>query len=227
MKKTFIKNLIVIFLFFLSSELLVLPLTLFHIDISQMSLLGKSVYLIITQIIYMVFLISLYFNDFKIFIRDYRSHAKKYISFGFRWWFVGYVIMAASNLLILILTPNSMAGNEQGIRELFKTVPLYMCVSTILYAPIVEEITFRGAIKNLIKNPLLYIIISGFFFGFLHVFSSFDSLWNLLYLIPYCALGCIFAYAYHKTKNLLVPISMHMFHNSLAVIMLLVARMVS
>jgi len=91
----------------------------------------------------------------------------------------------------------------------------------MIYAPLTEELIFRKSIRDVIKNKWLYIIISGLIFGGLHVVSSIDSLIDLIYLIPYCSLGFVFASLYIKTNNIYSTIVAHSFHNTLALLLYL------
>lgn len=124
--------------------------------------------------------------------------------------------MMLSNLLIASLNGGNIAGNEQTIRDLFVKNPVYIFLSAVLIAPIIEELIFRQGIRNIIpKNNTLFIIVSGLIFGSLHVIGNITSGLDLLYLIPYCTPGFIFAYLLTKTDNILVPASMHFFHNGI------------
>ena len=53
----------------------------------------------------------------------------------------------------------------------------------------------------------------------MHVVSSFESFSDLIYIITYSIPGFVFAYTLVKSENIFVPISLHMFHNTLTVIM--------
>ena len=55
----------------------------------------------------------------------------------------------------------------------------------------------------------------------LHIISYITSPIDLVYLIPYSALGIAFALLYHKTNNIFSTITMHAMHNLLAVILYL------
>ena len=93
----------------------------------------------------------------------------------------------------------------------------------MLYAPLTEELIFRKSIGKALKNKWLFIFISGFIFGGLHVISSVNGLIDLVYLVPYCSLGCILALLYYKTNNIFSSIAAHSFHNTLALILYLVS----
>ena len=129
--------------------------------------------------------------------------------------------MVISNGIISVITNGSLAGNEESVRELIDKFPIYMAFQVMLYAPITEEMIFRKAIKKSIDNKWLYILISGFIFGGLHVIGNVETSLDWLYLIPYCSLGFIFAMLYNRTNNIFSTITAHSFHNTLALILYL------
>lgn len=86
-----------------------------------------------------------------------------------------------------------------------------LCVSVL--APFCEEWLCRGMIlRGLLArkmNPALAIIISAFFFAFIHL--------NPWQAIPAFLLGCLFGYVYYKTGSLKLTMFMHFVNNTLAV----------
>ena len=123
--------------------------------------------------------------------------------------------MVVSNLILIFITNGSIAGNEEAVRDMIDKVPLYMAFSSILYAPFTEELIFRKCIKDVIKNKWLYVIASFLFFGGAHVISMANNIVDLLYIVPYGALGATFALAYYKTDTVYTFITFHIIHNSL------------
>ena len=51
--------------------------------------------------------------------------------------------MGVTNTIISGFTNMNISSNESSVREYIKLLPIYMSFSTVIYAPIVEEITFR------------------------------------------------------------------------------------
>ena len=96
-------------------------------------------------------------------------------------------------------------------------MPIYMIFSSCIYAPFAEEMVFRKSLRNCFNNKVLYILLSGLIFGSMHLLSA-SSIVELVFLVPYSALGCAFAYMYSKTDNIFVPMSFHMVHNTIIVI---------
>ena len=120
--------------------------------------------------------------------------------------------MGFSNYIIQNFTGSTISGNESSIRKLIETAPIYMIYSTIIYAPIVEEIIFRKSVKNVFNNKYLFIIISGVIFGVLHI-SDFYNINEILLGIPYIIMGLDLAYIYLRTNNIYTTILFHSFHN--------------
>lgn len=198
-------------------------LALFNINYTNFSEFGKIIYMLICDILLLLILIKIYHKDFFQNFHDYFHHNfKENLKTSLRYWGIGIVIMIISNLIITILTNGRIATNEEAVRELIQISPLYMAFELIIYAPISEELIFRKSIYNITKNRYIYILLSGLIFGGLHAISSFNSLIDLLYLIPYCALGFTFAALYSKTNNIFSTITIHSIHNTLALILYLI-----
>lgn len=158
-------------------------------------------------------------------IKDFKKYFNKKISenfeTSFKYWFIGFLVMLGSNLLISVITDGQIASNEESVRSLIDIAPLYMIFNVSIYAPLTEELIFRKSIKDITNNKWLYIILSGGIFGALHVITSLTGLIDLIYLVPYCSLGITFAALYHKTNNIYSSITMHCMHNTMAIILYL------
>lgn len=221
MNKKIIKILIsvtlLISLFFFSS----IVFSLFNIDINTLDNNKKYLLLFITDIMFLIILFLIYkktlIDNFKSFFSNFLDN----LEISFKYWLIGFMIMIISNLIITIVLKEGIAENEENIRLLINEIPLYMIFSVVLYAPFTEELIFRKSFKDAISNKYLYILISGITFGGLHVISYIKSPIDLLYLIPYCALGISFAYTYYKTDNIFSTISMHLIHNTFAILIYL------
>lgn len=181
--------------------------------------LNKTTIAIIDVFICLSFMLILFFIFNKSLIKDFKEHIKhfkKNFSIGFKIWGIGLTIMLLSNIIIGLIYPVE-AANEVNLQEMIRIMPLYMIFHTVIYAPFCEEIIFRKSIKNFINSDILYIFISGFSFGFVHILADLSDALQLLYIIPYGALGISFAYTYVKTKNIYTSITFHMLHNFIAI----------
>ncbi|MFN8362534.1 MAG: CPBP family intramembrane glutamic endopeptidase [Cloacibacterium normanense] len=92
-----------------------------------------------------------------------------------------------------------------------------MYLLTVLFAPFLEEILFRGIIqKGLINKgvkPAKAIIFSALAFGIFHL--------NPWQTVNAFLLGLVLGVVYYKTKSLLMPILLHAFNNFISAYLLL------
>ena len=202
-------------------------LAMFGIDYNNFSYNGKILYTIICSVLFLVFIIFIYRKEL---IMNAKSFFNKNfignLEIPVKYWLVGLLVMIGSNLFISIITNGGIASNEESVRELIDMMPLYMVFQILIYAPITEELIFRKSIRNIFNNKYLYILTSGIVFGGLHVITSVSTITDLLYIVPYSALGIAFAYTYTKTNNIFSTISMHALHNSLTLILFFLGRSV-
>lgn len=205
-------------LFFMLSTILVI---VFNIDINSLSDLEYVIFTLVCDVIFLT-VIALCYNktlkkDFKPFFKDFGKNFEE----AFKYYLVGVGVMIFSNLIITLVFSGGLSSNESTVRSYIETAPLLMFLEISLYAPLAEELLFRKSIRECISNKWLYVFVSGFIFGALHVVGT-EGLIGLLYLIPYCSLGFAFAYTYVKTDNIYSSISMHFMHNTLTLVLLLV-----
>lgn len=210
-----LKTIMIIIFFFIYGSLAYLFLYFNGIDLNNLSNFWQTFTLILIEIVEILILFFLYYNDMIKDLKDFKSNFKTYIKFGLKWWLIGLLIMYASNIIIYFIT-NTGASNEEIIQDQIMKFPIYMLFSTSITAPFTEEIVFRKSIRDVFKNNYLFIIISFLVFGGVHVLSS-KTLIEMLYIIPYGIFGGVFAYMYVKTNNIFTSMSMHFIHNFLIV----------
>lgn len=94
--------------------------------------------------------------------------------------------------------------------------PFTMFLMVSFFAPIIEEILFRGIIqKGMINNgvkPRNAILIAALVFGLVH--------FNPWQFVGAFLLGIVLGVVYFKTKSLLMSIFLHFFNNTIAAVMM-------
>ncbi|MDD4035938.1 MAG: CPBP family intramembrane metalloprotease [Bacilli bacterium] len=220
--KKFTRGIMIFLAYFIYSILLTLPLELLNIDIKSLSVVVKTLYLVLADIIFIIILIKTYSKDLREAYYDFKDNYKDYIDDMFKYWILGLLTMVITNFAIVYLTPSEMASNEEAVRNLITKAPIYMVFSTVLFAPLSEEIIFRRAFRDLFESKWLYVLMSGMVFGALHAVTEFSNFYEILFIIPYSALGIAFALLYVKNNNILTPIIMHTLHNAILVSMFLI-----
>lgn len=192
---------------------------LLNIDVSKLSRNYRILTIASGEILCLLTLIIIYRKELLTAFKKLRQKLEEYAFFGGKIWLIGAFIMSMSSYIVGIILNKPISDNENAVRELIKLFPMYMLYSTVIFAPIVEELVARKALRDIIKNDILFLLISGLSFGMLHVIFTYERPLDFLYAIPYSAMGTAFAYMYLKTKNIALPISIHMIHNAALVIM--------
>ena len=191
-------------------------LKIMGLNISEMNSTNQNLIQILVYIIFMIAIFIFYrkslINDFK----DFKKNYKDYLKLGIKIWAISVILMIVSNIIIQLFY-SSVSENEQIVSSSAKKFPLFMMFSSIIYAPFTEEIIYRKSIKNIFDNNIVYILVSGLAFGYVHTLASSNNL-ELLYIIPYGLVGSAFAYIYTKTKNIYTSITLHALHNTIVTI---------
>ena len=151
----------------------------------------------------------------------FKKNKKGFLKTGAIYWICGLGIMSlTSNIIGRLIDPAGISANEAANYGIMQSIPIYAIIAIIFTGPIIEEIVFRASFKNSISNSKVFALITGLFFAAIHLMASFESFsdiatnWTqLLYIIPYGALGVSFGLAYHKTKTIFTTISFHILHN--------------
>ena len=207
------KSVMVLVLFFFSSlsQLLIIPFLGW--DLEQLTNYQTLILTAFSNSILLLLLFCIYFKSLKNDLKNLKGNINNFLDVGVKYWLLGLMIMMASNLIIGLLTP-AKAVNEESVQSLIHSQAFISIVAIGVLAPMIEELTFRKAFREVFKNDLAFILTSGLVFGALHVVLSFNSFWDLLYIVPYSSLGIAFAIMYVKTDNIYTSTFMHMFHNT-------------
>jgi len=99
-------------------------------------------------------------------------------------------------------------------QQFFEVFPIGVFISAVIAAPIWEEIAFRMAGKNIIKNKFLFVVITTFLFVFIHT--------GPFYLdrgFMYAFAGVGYAIIYLVTKDIRIAIGVHFLNNLFAATM--------
>ena len=209
-------NKLIFLLYLLYSDIIIIILTKLGVNIKVLPNNLKIAIMFLINLSLMIMLFIFYSKSIKENLKDLKLNFKSYIKDNFKYYVIGLLIMIISNIIISFFVEGN-STNETLIREYINIMPIYMIFSSCIYAPFTEEMVFRKSLRNCFNNKVLYILLSGLIFGSMHLLSA-SSIVELVFLIPYSALGCAFAYMYSKTDNIFVPMSFHMMHNTIIVL---------
>ena len=173
-------------------------------------------------LVYLILFLVLALIYHKRLIHDLKEFKKEYVFIAFKNWMIGLGAMFIANIVISSFG-GELATNEEANRNLLAMYPISSFISMVFLGPIIEEITFRASFKKAFSKWYTFAIVTSLLFGAAHIqtfFVTYDFM-ELLYLIPYSALGFFFAKAFYETDNIYTSYLAHLFHNGMCVILLL------
>lgn len=206
-------------LFYFSSYIQLIPILLFNMDITSITGAQNVMLSAFSNVVLLLILLLIFRKDIKKEWKIFKDNFLENIDIGIKYWLIGLGIMMVSNIFINVFLQLGQAANEQAVQGMITSLPWLMLINAGFIAPCTEEIVFRKGFKKAFPNKYAFIILSALVFGSLHVITSMTSPIELLYIIPYGALGAAFAYMYQKTNTIFTSISMHMFHNTALILL--------
>lgn len=217
----FLKGLGTILLYFLISIIVsfILRNYVYHENIILASLAQVAIYVALFIVLGLIYRERL--------INDFKNFEKKYVGIALKNWIIGLGVMYICNIIVSNFG-GGVATNEEANRNLFALYPVSSILTMVFIGPLIEEITFRASFKKAFRKWYTFAIVTSLIFGSFHVSNFFVllaqgifNLSELLYLIPYSALGFFFAKAFYETNNIYTSYLAHMFHNGLCIIILI------
>ena len=166
-----------------------------------------------SNFVFMFLLIALYYDDLRNDLLKYKKNFKSYFKTALFSLLVGLGIMIVCKVILHAIWPNFTIVNDSVIKEGFnKNVFLYVLM-TILYYPITEELVFKKNLKKIFSSKWQFILITSFINVFFTIALTAENSLSYLGIIPLLALNSSFSYAYYKTHNITVSISMRILYN--------------
>ena len=134
------------------------------------------------------------------------------------------VFSALLGALANFLSQQTSSENQQSVDTLLKNVPLLATFSAVIFAPIVEELIFRGIFYRCLRPRLdatSAMMLSGLLFGLAHISQALlqGNFAELAYVIVYGFLGILFAGMYEYRQNIYGSMIMHALYNGIAILL--------
>lgn len=213
-----LKKFLLIGSYLVYSLLAIIPMVLLNLKMDSLSNKQITLLRVFASAVYMTIIIIIYRKSLKKELLEFKQKPMTFIERNFKYYLIGLAIMMFSNIFISIMI-NTVAQNEQMVQSELRKAPLYMLYSACIFAPFVEEVLFRKTLREIFPTNIVFVIMSGLLFGYIHTLANFTSPTELLYIIPYGTVGGMFALMYAREKNIFVPIAFHMFHNTVLIIL--------
>lgn len=225
--KNIIKVIVIFALFFNLSHLLNIMFPLIGIDIKKFDSTDIAYYETLLELLLAIISITMFKlvlkKDLIIFKLNKKDYINKILNIFILFLGIKIASSVATTLLSIILGYSiGESENQNIITSLAKSAPLILLIDTVILAPIVEEIIFRLSLKKIINNKYVFIIISGFIFGFMHIFpTDLNIALALIYSITYVTMGLFLAYTYEETNNIWINIAIHSLNNLISMLAVL------
>ena len=136
--------------------------------------------------------------------------------------YLGIYIVTRIGAMVMMWEGVSNSTNQATIENIHMN-PIVLITLTVIMAPIMEELVFRGLLMGRVFNPdsIVGLILSSLLFGLAHMPNSI-GVW-----IVYAGMGFALGTAYRKFQKLEYCIMAHMINNSIAVSMMLLLQLLA
>jgi len=124
--------------------------------------------------------------------------------------YLGIYIVTRIGAMVMMMEGVSNSTNQATIENIHMN-PFVLITFTVIMAPIVEELVFRGILMGRVFNPdsIVGLILSSLLFGLAHMPNSI-GVW-----IVYAGMGFVLGTVYRKCQKLEYCIMAHMINNSI------------
>lgn len=192
---------------------------------------SQSVSTYIEWIIYLFMIIMTCYLGWPILKESYRNRPKlnRMLVAVLIAFFQLYFISAFGSIIASILSNSDNSANQIEILLAFKENPVMTMFLVTIYAPLVEEIVFRGALFRHLRSKFNFFIcalISGFSFGIIHVMSSIleGNYADCWFLIVYMGLGILFSKVYEDNRSIYATMLLHFINNFISILVSIIIQ---
>ena len=227
----FIKGILIFILYFAAS----LTIELIIVSVKPSTTLGNTILPLALQLIFVGILIIIFrktlIEDFKKLKVNFKENFRTTI----KYWLLGLLVMYVGNFIATFIVNNgAIAANQTNVDEILGSAPVYYVFFVAILGPFIEELIFRAGFRKAFSKPISYAIFCGLLFGSMHLIAGLDfsslsaflaSSKEFAFLISYGALGFSFAFIYFKTDNIYFPVIAHVLHNTLSLLLMLIAHL--
>ena len=126
------------------------------------------------------------------------------------------------SLVVQFFLPNDPSVNQQIAIDLTLSQPLFSFFAVVIFAPLTEELIFRGMLARYLfpkqdnsKQTLIFLLVSSLLFALFHFPGDVQQ------FFVYFSLGFSLGLAYISRKGLVYSISLHALNNLVGFLMIL------
>ena len=125
------------------------------------------------------------------------------------------------SLLVQFFLPDDPSVNQQMATDLTLAQPLFSFFAVVIFAPLTEELIFRGMLARYLfpkqdkSKQVLFLLVSSLLFALIHFPGDVQQ------FLVYTSLGFSLGLAYISRKGLVYSISLHALNNLVSFLMIL------
>ena len=204
LKKSLLRILMAIIVFFYTSIPVLVILRTIGMNISSTNYKSLVVYDFISSFIVAILISFIYFDLLKSDLKKIKEKCdNKFVNYlkNIMVGFLGllaikYISAVVVTVVSTILGVEVSASDNQAIIEkMVNSLPLLITLSASFFAPVSEEVLFRGGIRKLMNNKGVFITVSGLIFGLMHVTD------NIVFILEILFIGMIINYILNNISN--------------------------
>lgn len=206
------------------------PILIVYFASFLMQQTGINYYSTIVNIFYVIFfLVTFYWGRslLSTAYREFKEGWKKIVKSAITNYLLSYGATVLISMILVFFTSKTSSVNQTVIEEQLKSTTLTIVLLSTIFAPLMEELFFRGVIYNKLTlrfNFYVGAIVSSVLFGLMHIMTTLlaGEFSEILFSFQYMVIGFFIARSYYQTKSFATPLLFHFIQNTLSVIILLV-----
>lgn len=164
----------------------------------------------IGDILFGIFIIFMYRKNLKNDLKKLRKvKFKNVLLTVVKWVIIVFVFVLLCGFITDLILPNqSTDANTEAIYSLYSVSTLYTIFKTMIFGTIIEEILYREALRENIKNKLLFILTASLIYTILNaIFVGFTNGFNILSLLISFLPSIIWSIAYLRINSNIILLS--------------------
>lgn len=174
---------------------------------NMIGLTDSIMQMFIADLLFLIGIILVYKDSIKQGFLDFKNNYKtsKKITVVLKWTVIIFVVNMLMGMLTELFFPNAVAGgddNANAIYSLFDISSIYTIFKTMIFAVIAEELVFKKTIRDVFKNNILFVIISGLIYVMMNfAYTDLTQSYIWMDMLGYFMFAVITSIAYIKNND--------------------------
>lgn len=174
---------------------------------NMIGLTDSIMQMFIADLLFLIGIVLVYKDSIKQGFLDFKNNYKtsKKITVVLKWTVIIFVVNMLMGMLTELFFPNAVAGgddNANAIYSLFDISSIYTIFKTMILAVIAEELVFKKTIRDVFKNNILFVIISGLIYVMMNfAYTDLTQSYIWMDMLGYFMFAVITSIAYIKNND--------------------------